>query len=127
MSQQKGLEDFLLIIQRITFPGMGLRLEQRSGEIFLSVVCPEGKNNETGAEEPWSGRKWLLQRHMTNSEVVQTAFKAILTAHEHEARELFLYRGQPVMMGHFDLEQVATLLANRALLIDRREAKPDGP
>src|SRR4051812_18073238 len=33
------------------------------------------------------GRKWMLSPHMTKSEVIQTAFKAIMTALEHETRE----------------------------------------
>ena len=117
----KGLDEFILITERIDYPGFSLKLEQRSGEIFLSVVCVNGVNNATQEPEAWSGRKWLLQRHMTNSEVVQTAFKAILTALEHEARELFTYRGVPVMMGHYDVEQLVSLWQNHVLLVDRRE------
>ncbi len=57
---------------------------------------------------------------MTNSEVVQTAFKAILTALEHEARELFTYRGVAILDGHYDLEQLASMKQNGVLLVDRR-------
>lgn len=116
----KGLDDFLHIIERTSYPGFTFKLEQRSGEVFLSVVCVTGIDNATGDPDAWSGRKWLLQRHMTNSEVVLTAFKAVLTALEHEARELFIYRGQPILHGHPDVEQLVTLMENKALLIDRR-------
>ncbi len=122
----KGLEDFLHILERIKYPGFTFKLEQRSGEIFLSVVCVDGTNNVTGDPEAWSGRKWLLQRHMTNSEVIQTVFKAILTALEHEARELFTYRGVSVLDGHMDLEQIANMKKNGVLLVDARTESANG-
>ena len=48
----------------------------------------------------WTGRRWLLSPEMTESEVIQTALKAVLAAEEHEARERFLYLGRPVFGPH---------------------------
>jgi hypothetical protein len=39
-------------------------------------------------------RKWLLSAHMTKTEIVNTAWFAVKTAIEHEAREEFFYQGQ---------------------------------
>ncbi len=50
-------------------------------------VRAKGTCNVNGEPFEWSGRKWFLSPHMTKSEVVATAFKAVLTALEHEARE----------------------------------------
>lgn len=58
------------------------------------------------------GRKWLLSEHMTKSELVQTAFKAVVTALEHEAREHFLYKGRPVFGPHFDVDELSLLAAS---------------
>jgi hypothetical protein len=55
-----------------------------------------------------SGRKWPLSPHMTKSEIVQTALKAVLTALEHEAREDFTYRGKPIFGPHFDVDFLAS-------------------
>lgn len=52
------------------------------------------------------GRKWLLSTHMTRSEIVQTVFKAVLTAEEHEVREHFLYRNRAVFGPHIDVEEL---------------------
>lgn len=63
--------------------------------------------------EHWTGRKWLLSPRMTKSEIVQTAFKAVLTAVEHETRELFTYKGKRIFGPHFDvdaLEQICDRL-----------------
>ena len=55
------------------------------------------------------GRKWRLSPHMTRSEIVQTAFMAVLTWEEHECRERFKYKGQRVFGPHFNVEALAKL------------------
>lgn len=55
------------------------------------------------------GRKWLLSYHMTKSEVVLTALKAVLTAEEHESRELFRYRGAKIFNPHIDVDKMVEL------------------
>lgn len=54
----------------------------------------------------WSGRKWRMSMHMTQSEIVQTALKAILAAEEHEARERFLYKGRAIFGPHMSVERL---------------------
>lgn len=63
----------------------------------------------TGEQTFCKGRKWLLSPHMTKSEIVQTVFKACLTALEHEAREDFRYRGQQIFAPHFDVERLVAM------------------
>lgn len=75
---------------------------------------------DSGERAEQRGRKWLLSTHMTRSELVATAFKAILTAEEHEAREAFLYRGQAVFGPHFDVDALADLSESGAT--DKRAA-----
>ena len=41
---------------------------------------------------------------MTKSEVIQTAFKAVLTAMEHEVREKFHYKGKPIFGPHYHVD-----------------------
>lgn len=65
------------------------------------------------------GRKWLLSSHMTKSEIVQTAMKAVLTALEHEAREEFTYKGETIFGPHFDVEALCELA--KVKREDRRE------
>lgn len=58
---------------------------------------------DTGKREMQSCRKWWLSRHMTQSELVATAFKAALAAEEHECRENFTYAGLSIYGPHMDL------------------------
>ena|SRR5208282_1686009 len=52
------------------------------------------------------GRKWLMSEHMVKSEVIATALKAVLGAEEHEARELFKYKGKAIFNPHIDVEML---------------------
>lgn len=47
----------------------------------------------TGEVKDWTTRKYKLSIHMTDGELVQTAFMAALQAEEHECRENFRYQG----------------------------------
>lgn len=75
---------------------------------YLQVVV-DGRCNVSGDPMEWSGRKWQLSRFMTKSEVIQTAFKAAITAEEHECRENFLYRGASIFDPHYDVDRLHAL------------------
>lgn len=67
-----------------------------------------------------SCRKWYISSHSTQSEVVQTAFKAVLSAEEHEVRELFKYKGQSIFNPHFNVDQRAAAMKRGHLPLDSR-------
>lgn len=56
--------------------------------------------------EVQKGRKWLIEDEMTDTEIVLTILKAILTFEEHEAREAFRYKGARIFGPHLDLDQL---------------------
>lgn len=108
------------IIDQIAYPGLKIELAvevEHSRRSSLRVTCPDGTCNVTGKPLPWNGRWWRLSYHMTDTEVVLTAFKAILTALEHEAREKFTFKGQAVLDSHIDINELVRL---------RAEGKTDG-
>lgn len=76
---------------------------------------------DTGQGHIHRGRKWRISSYMTRSEVVQTAFKAIITFEEHEVREKFTYEGQRIFGPHFDVDRLADLCREKTAL-DIREA-----
>ncbi len=65
--------------------------------------------SKTGEQKPWSGRKWKLSEHMTESELVGTAFLALNTALEHEAREFFRYNDKIVFNPHISIHVLQTV------------------
>lgn len=80
-------------------------------------------NCYTGVRELQSCRKWFISKHMTRSEVVGTAFKAALSAEEHECRETFRYRGEPIFGPHINVDELVELYETKGMeLLDKRKA-----
>lgn len=80
------------------------------GRIALRVSFFAADTAQPGAPlERQFGRWWLITHSMTNSEIVQTAFLAIKTAEEHELREHFRFRGEPIFGPHFSVDALAKL------------------
>ena len=92
------------ILTDVSYPGMTMSFDDQMLQVEFTAEC-----SKTGGVDTWKGRKWYISRHATKSEIVQTAFKAVLTALEHEAREKFRYRGLPVYGPHFNVDRLVTL------------------
>lgn len=91
------------IVAKVTFRDWKFTVEDNIGDgRYLQVSFMEGG-------ELQKGRKWKLSEHMTPSELVQTAFKAVLTATEHETREFFKYKNYPIFSPHYDIEALVAL------------------
>lgn len=96
------------VVGRISYKSWHFHVGEKGGWFFIQIHAA-GFCNVSGRPIHWAGRKWILSPNAPTSEIVQTAFKAILTAEEHEAREQFLYLGRAVFDPHFDLEELWVL------------------
>ena len=96
-------ETILQTLDDITFRDWNINLRYDVGRPYLQVSFME-EDIETGEISQQRGRKWFLSFHMTKSEIVSTALKAVLTAVEHEAREQFRYKGRMIFGPHFDVD-----------------------
>jgi hypothetical protein len=66
-------------------------------------------------------RKWYISCFSTPSEVVHTAFKAVLTAEEHEVREAFCYKGEAIFGPHFSVDWLQLQCRNKEAQQDARD------
>jgi hypothetical protein len=99
------------ILAEVKHPGYSFRVHGKfaDGETtYLQGVFLAPDNDSPRVSRPQHTRKWLLSQHMTRSELVQTAFKCVLTSIEHEAREQFTYKGARVFGPHFDVETLVS-------------------
>lgn len=108
MAKRKFLDKAADVLARIDYPGYTFQLSDNPRKPWLRVHCDEGTCNVTGEPMSWNGRKWLLSVHMTETEIVWTAFKAVLTALEHEARELFTVDGVAVADSHLSINEMVS-------------------
>jgi hypothetical protein len=91
-----------------------------AAEYQVRITCGATVDNMTGEHmEGWNGRWWRLSKHMTAGEIVQTVFKATMTALEHEAREMFLYKGVPVLDPHYDIDKLVEFRKDPASILGR--------
>lgn len=99
----------------IQFPGYTFKVvgDQR-GVSYLQASFMAPRSEAGGVPTRQTTRKWRLSRHMTTSELVQTALKCVLTSVEHEAREQFRYRGAAIFGPHFDVEGLVALCDTEA-------------
>lgn len=109
-------QDFVDILSHVTFGHWVFEYRSHNGFPEMRVREPEGHNNDDGSPLDWKGRWWPLSRHAVKDEVVLTAFKSVLTAVEHETRELFLYRGRRILGPHMNVDilwEVAGMTSQR--------------
>jgi len=71
--------------------------------------------NMTGEFQDQLSRKWILSFHMTDDEIVATALKATLTAAEHEIREQFKWKDQPIFRPHYNIYELHELSSRNAI------------
>lgn len=71
--------------------------------IFLQVKY-KAPCNKTGKLTEWGGRKWYLSSHMTDDEIVKTAWVAYKSAIEHEVMETFKVDGKILFNPHTPYE-----------------------
>jgi len=75
------------------------------GRFFIQIqytdIC-----KKTGEKKVWHGRKWYLSDHMTDDEIVKTAYAAFEAAVKHEILEGFTVDGKPLFNPHIDFEEL---------------------
>ena len=75
------------------------------GEMFLQAMYFE-EDIYTKEDVGQFTRRWFISPEMSKSELVQTAFKCVMTSMEHRVREHFLYSGRRVFGPHFDIDDL---------------------
>lgn len=113
------------IVEQITYkPGWSIEVRRASAGYDYLVVAYDG----TGAygAEPWTGRRWPLSPHMTETEVVNTPLKAVLAAEEHETREQFRYAGVDLYSPHHSVQDLLAARRTQTLGYDVRANAMEG-
>lgn len=73
------------------------------GRVFLQVYYA-APCTKTGELLEWKGRKWYLSEHMTDDEIVKTAYTAFEAAIKHEVMEGFKVDGIILFNPHVNFE-----------------------
>jgi hypothetical protein len=79
-----------------------LRFKNEVPYLQIKFMATDNMNPEDDTLYEQACRKWMLSYHMTDEEVVTTAWKAVEAAVLHEAREQFKWKGEPIYRPHID-------------------------
>lgn len=110
MTKVQQATKFQLWLDDVNYKDWGFEVRIKEGCVFLQVTFLARDNDDPKSGlEIQRGRKWLLSQYMTKSEFIQTALKAVITAEEHEIRELFTYKGAAIFGPHFDVDELHRL------------------
>jgi hypothetical protein len=90
------------IIQQVEFRD-GWFVVHEKGDGWLVQLCYFDKDVHTGEREIQHCRKFYVSPHMTETEVVETAWAACQRSMMHRAGEYFTYRGKRVYSPHFSI------------------------
>lgn len=116
------IQKFKSILSKVQYKDWDFYVGSCEGERpYLQIRFYE-MDSYTNLPEPQHGRKYFLSPWMTKSEVVATAFQAILAAEFHECREFFKYEGHPIYSPHFSVDALVDLCRNNQF--DARDIPP---
>ena len=107
----KSLENNLTISQikaalaEVEYKHCKFNVEEASGGATLWISGIED-DSYSGQRELQEGRRWFIDKSAKTSDVIRTAFKAVSTWAEHEARESFQYKGVRVFSPHLNIERL---------------------
>ena len=108
-------EVFETYLENVRYKDWNFVVDMDGERPFLQVtfMAPDATAS-AGLANPYvlqKSRKWMLSPYMTKSEVIQTAFKAVMTAEEHEIRETFTYRNKCIFGPHFNVDALVRICA----------------
>ena len=82
--------------------------DREEGEVetgFLIQVVYEEADIVSGKVETQRSREWYLWEGASETEVVHTAFAAVMRSYDHVVQEHFTYKGVRVYTPHVDIEE----------------------
>lgn len=102
-----SFEEIKALVSNVKFKDWNIDVYRIQNEPPYLKITYLDRDTQTSEIELQHCRKWQLSYHMVPSEVVRTAYKAVLAAMEHEVDEHFRYKGKLIYNPHIDLDQVA--------------------
>lgn len=110
IQKRKSIDEVRSILDEIQYSDWQIRLmEKGDGYLIQWVFMDLDVDNPAAGRVPQHCRKWYVSPYSTKSEIVETAWKAVKIAMEHEIREKFLYRGRRIFDPHVDVDALVEL------------------
>ena len=105
----KTLKDIKKIIEDVNFKDWQIYVNKsHDSRMYLQIIftAPCVTTKEMLEQKC---RKWWLSPYMTETEIVGTAYKAVVAAMDHEVREHFTYKNRTIYNPHFEVNDLIKL------------------
>lgn len=108
MSNKQTKKSIQELLNEIEYKDWIFYLEERADCFTLQIQFYD-KCIITGNIELQKCRKWFISQHMTDNEIIRTAFLAVEIAERHEMCEKFKYGNKLINNPHYDVLQMGNL------------------
>jgi len=116
--QRKSLTEVQTIVKNVAFMDRKFRVLEKGDGFVLQLEYMEA-DITTGKVEKQRARKWYVSAFSTETEIVETAFKACRVSMDHVLKEHFTYEVQRVYSPHFNVR--ARIMLSELLEFDGRD------
>jgi hypothetical protein len=123
MQKKLTFDEVRDIVNQVTFQDRLFKVIKKHEDMFLIQMQYIEADVKTGKMVKQNTRKWHVSPWMTESEIVQTCLKCVLTSQEHIGREYFKYKGYKLFGPHMDVNDMIRVIQDGEL----REAHRDPP
>lgn len=117
---KKTFEEVKEIIDQVSFKDRLFKVLKK-GDGFLIQMQYIEADVRTGKMARQHTRKWYVSPWATESEIVQTALKCVLTSQEHIGREHFRYMGEKLYGPHMNVRDLIDMVTSNRLKEERRD------
>lgn len=112
---RKSFEEVRAILNDVKFMDREIRLLRKKDGYLLQIqYWEQDVENPEGPLVLQRARKWYLSPYSTETEIVETAFKACRVSMDHVLKEHFLYKGHRVYSPHFKIEARIQMCKDKA-------------
>lgn len=102
-AQRKSRNEVLAVLSGVVFKDRRFLLLEKGDGYLLQLEYDEPDVEHPGEPIRQSTRKYYVSPYSTESEIVETAWLAVLRSEQHVASEHFTYKGRRVYSQHFDV------------------------
>ena len=107
------IDDAREVVSQCAYPDYKFHVNiDGRGDVYLQATYFDA-DTRTGDKELQYTRRWFLSPKMNKSEIVQTAFKCILTSMDHRAREWFTWKDRAILHPHYDIDKLYEICETR--------------
>lgn len=104
----KTIDEVRQIIEQVEFKDRRFEVGELGDGFYVQVLYEEA-DVDTGVVETQRARRWFIEPDSSETQIVETVFKACRVSNDHVLKEHFTYQGRRVYSPHFHIQARMTM------------------